>query len=415
MSLSTVRRSLAEPNCRIYFTGSLLAWTGMWMQRVAVGWIAWELTQSTFWIGLVAFADLVPAIVISPLAGAYADRADRLRMTVGTQLANIAQAMLLAILAAAGVLNIHVLVFLSLLQGMTGAFAQPARQAMVPALVPRELLASAVALNSLTFNLARVLGPGVAGPLIVVIGPVPTVLANAFACTFATATLLLLKIDPAERVGHAPTRSLWAETLEGFIYAWRHPGIGPLFLYAGLLGVLVRPFQEMLPAYADQVFGRGADGLAWLTGTVGLGALIMGLGVAGQAQVHGLSRRAITSGAAMTVAVLGFAATSNFLLGLLACLAAGAAMTVHGISAQTLAQYGAEGHVRGRMMALWGLIVRAGPALGAVLLGLIGEWTGLPLPTAGFCVIALAVVVWGFTRVKAMQAALEQERSGSAT
>lgn len=410
MAYSTLRRSLAEPNCRTYFGGSLLAWTGMWMQRVAVGWMAWELTESTFWIGVVAFADLVPAIVVSPLAGAIADRADRLRLTVGTQLANIAQAMVLAILAAAHLLNIHVLVLLALILGITGAFAQPARQSMVPALVPRELLPSAVALNSLTFNLARVLGPGLAGPLIVVIGPVPTVIANALACTFATATLLLLKIDASERIGHAPTRSLWEETIEGFTYAARHKGIGPLFLYAALLGVLVRPFQEMLPAYADQVFGRGADGLAWLTGTVGLGALVMGLVVAGQGQVAGLSRRAIVSGAAMTVAVLAFAATSNFLLGLAACFAAGAAMTVHGISAQTLAQYGSESHVRGRMMALWGLIVRAGPALGAVLLGVIGEFTGLQLPTAAFCVLALAVVAWGFSRVKVMQAALEKDR-----
>ncbi len=112
----------------------------------------------------------------------------------------------------------------------------------------------------------------------------------------------------------------------------------------------------------------------------------------------------------MTVAVLAFAATSNFLLGLAACFAAGAAMTVHGISAQTLAQYGSESHVRGRMMALWGLLVRAGPALGAVLLGVIGEFTGLQLPTAAFCVVALAVVVWGFSRVKVMQAALEKDR-----
>jgi MFS family permease len=410
MALKTLQRSLAEPNCRIYFGGSLLAWTGMWMQRVAIGWMAWELSESTFWIGLIAFADLVPAIVVSPLAGAIADRADRLRLTVGAQLATIAQAMILAILAAAHVLNIHVLVFLALVQGITGAFAQPARQSMVPALVPRELLPSAVALNSLTFNLARVLGPGIAGPLIVAIGPIPTVIANALACTVATATMLLLQLDPAERTGHAPTRSLWAETLEGFTYAARHPGIGPLFLYAALLGVLVRPFQEMLPAYADQVFGRGADGLAWLTGTVGLGALVMGLVVAGQSEVAGLSRRTVVSGAAMTLATLAFAATTNFALGLVACFAAGAAMTVHGISAQTLAQFGAESHVRGRMMALWGLIVRACPALGAVLLGTIAEWTGLSLPTAAFCVIALGVVAWGLSRVKRMQAALEKER-----
>jgi hypothetical protein len=409
MALSTLRRTLAEPNCRIFYGGSLLAWTGMWMQRVAVGWLAWELTGSTFWIGIVAFADLFPAVVISPIAGAMADRVDRLRLTIATQLAAIAQAVVLGTLAAANLLTIELLVVLELCLGVAQSFAQPARQSMIPALVPRELLASAVGLNSLTFNLARVIGPAVAGVLIVAIGPVPTVIANALAYTVATASLLLLQLDPKERIGHAPTRSLWAETVEGFRYAARHPGIGRLFLYAGLLGVLVRPFQELLPGYADQVFGRGADGLALLTGAIGAGALVTGLVTAGRGRLAGLTRQAVWAGGGLIACVGVFALVRNFELALVACVASGAAMVLHGVAVQTLVQSGAEGHVRGRMMALWGLIVRACPAVGAVALGTIAEWTGLRLPTAAACVLALAVFGWGLVQLPRITAALERE------
>jgi MFS family permease len=409
MALSTLRRTLAEPNCRIFYGGSLLAWTGMWMQRVAVGWLAWELTGSTFWIGIVAFADLFPAVVISPIAGAMADRVDRLRLTIATQLAAIAQAIVLGTLAAANLLTIELLVVLELCLGVAQSFAQPARQSMIPALVPRELLASAVGLNSLTFNLARVIGPAVAGVLIVAIGPVPTVIANALAYTVATASLLLLKLDPSERVGHPPTRSLWAETLEGFRYAARHPGIGRLFLYAGTLGVLVRPFQELLPGYADQVFGRGADGLALLTGAIGAGALVTGLVTAGRGRLQGLARQAIWAGGGLIGCVLAFALIPSFELALVACVASGAAMVLHGVAVQTLVQSGAEGHVRGRMMALWGLIVRACPAVGAVALGTIAEWTGLRLPTAAACLLALAVFAWGLAQLPRITAALEKD------
>lgn len=409
MALKTLRRALAEPNCRIFFGGSLLAWTGMWMQRVAVGWIAWELTGSTFWIGVVAFADLFPAVIISPIAGAMADRVDRLRLTIATQLAAIAQAIVLALLAASHVLTVELLVVLELFLGVAQSFAQPARQAMIPALVPRELLPSAVALNSLTFNLARVIGPAVAGLLIVAIGPIPTVIANALAYTVATASLLLLQLDPAERLGHAPSRSLWAETLEGFGYAARHPGIGPLFLYAGTLGILVRPFQELLPGYADQIFGRGADGLALLTGAIGAGALVVGLALAGRGRLSGLTRQAIWAGGGLIACVLAFAATDRFELALLACFAAGAAMVVHGVSIQTLVQSGAEGHVRGRMMALWGLIVRACPAVGAVVLGTVAEWTGLRTPTIVACLAATAAFAWGLARLRRIAAAMEKE------
>jgi MFS family permease len=410
VAFHTLRAALAEPNCRIFYGGSLLAWTGMWMQRVAVGWIAWELTRSTFWLGAVAFADLFPAVIISPIAGALADRTDRLRLTIATQLAAIAQAIVLGAFAAADALSIELLLVLELCLGVAQAFAQPARQSMVPALVPRHLLPSAVALNSLTFNVARVLGPAVAGAAIVAVGPVPTVIANALAYTIATASLLLLRLDPADRLGHAPTHSILADTLEGFSYAAKHPGIGPLLLYAATLGFLVRPFQDLLPAFADQVFSRGAEGLAMLTGAIGLGALLIGIAMAGRGTLSGLSRLGVLAGGGLALCCLAFVATRRFEVGLLACLAAGACFSVHGVSIQTLVQSGAESHVRGRMMALWGLIVRACPAVGAVALGAIGEVTGLRLPTAVAAVLGLGACAIAYSRLPKIIAVMEDGR-----
>jgi predicted MFS family arabinose efflux permease len=118
----------------------------------------------------------------------------------------------------------------------------------------------------------------------------------------------------------------------------------------------------------------------------------------------------VLAGGALIVSVLAFVATRNFEIALAACLAAGAAMTVHGVSVQTLVQAGSEGHVRGRMMALWGLIVRACPAVGAVLFGTIAEWTGLRLPTAAAGALALGVFAWGMARTQRIAAALEKER-----
>ena len=142
------------------------------MHRIAVSWLAWELTGSAFWVGVVAFCDLAPAVVVSPIAGAIADRADRLRLTMFSQAAIGLNAALIAALVALGWMNIWLLLVLEVLGGIAASFAQPARQSLMPGLVPRADLPAAVALNSLTFNVARFIGPALAGPIIAVAGRV---------------------------------------------------------------------------------------------------------------------------------------------------------------------------------------------------------------------------------------------------
>jgi MFS family permease len=401
-------RALSHRDARIFFGASLIAWAGLWMHRIAVMWLAWELTRSAFWVGLVAFCDLAPAVVFSPIAGAVADRMDRVRLTMIAQSAIAAQAAVIALLTATDTITIGWLLLLEVVSGIAASFAQPARQAVMPGLVPREDLPAAVAANSLCFNVARFIGPAIAGPLISLTGSVvPAILLNVLAYVVATATLPLLRIAPEHRRGHAPEASLLAETLDGLRYVSRHPGIGPLFLFAGTSALLLRGVQEILPPYVERLFGQGAGGLALLTAAIGVGALLGGLWVAGRGRLPGTTRIAVAAVAAQAVFTIGFIAGSWFPLAVLAASGFGAASAIHGISVQILAQSAAEGRMRGRTLSLWGLITRACPALGALLLGLAGEAFGMRWPTLIAALIAMGVAVWAALRMRRWHGALE--------
>jgi len=406
--LASIRRILRTRNGRVFFGGSLLAWTGLWMQRIAVGWLAWDLTGSAFWLGVVAFADLFPAVVVSPIAGAVADRTDRVRLTIAVQSVIVAQAAVLATLVAAGLITIPLLIALEVVLGIAQSFAQPARQSLMPGLVPREDLAAAVAMNSLAFNVARFSGPALAGLLIVETGIATPIAANGLFYLAATVSLLLLAVAPADRVGHAPSRSILGEAVDGFRYAARHPGIGRLMLFAGIIGVFARPALELLPAFADGLFGRGAEGLAILTSATGFGALVAGTALVARGRVRGMTMIALGAGLAMAAGALVMVATASFAIGILGAAAAAAAQVVHGISVQTLAQTAADRSMRGRVMSLWGLIVRACPAVGAISLGALAEAIGLRQAVVVFSALCVPVFIWGLRRRRRVAAALER-------
>jgi MFS family permease len=400
-------RALASRNARIFFGGSLIAWTGLWMQRIAVAWLAWELTGSAFWVGMVAFCDLAPAVVISPIAGAVADRVDRLRLAMLAQGVIAVQAALVATLTGAGVMTIGLLLVLEVAGGIAAAFAQPARQTLMPGIVPRADLGAAVAINSLVFNIARFVGPALAGPIIAIWGVVPAIAANAVGYLLAAGSMALLRIAGTERRGHPGSASLRGEVLQGLAYARRHVGLGPLLLYAALSGVLLRGMQEILPPYVERLFGRGAESLALLTACFGIGALCAGLWVAQRGRLTGTTWLAVWSGLGQAVCIALFVATGFFPLGLLAAALIGGFASVHGICVQTLLQHATAPAFRGRMLSLWGLITRACPALGALALGTAGELFGLRLPTLAAVILFLLVFAWGLTRLGRMRRTLE--------
>ncbi|WP_272874889.1 MFS transporter [Roseomonas marmotae] len=407
-AFGAIRRALATRDARLFFGASLTAWTGLWMHRIAVGWLAWEMTGSAFWVGLVAFSDLAPAAFISPIAGAVADRVDRVRLTTIAQGAIALEAALVATLVATGTMRIELLILLELCAGTAASFLQPARQTLLPGVVPPAELPAAVACNSLVFNIARFIGPALAGPIIAAFGVSPAVACNAIAYLCAVGSMGLMKVDPAHRRGHGGTgRGLASEVGEGFRYIAGHPGLGALLAYAAMMGVLLRSVQEMLPPFVERNFARGADSLAMLTASFGVGALVAGLWLSGRGRVEGATRISIFSGLAQALAVAGFVATGWFSFGLACAVLIGAGTSLHGISTQQLAQTAARPDMRGRVLALWGLITRACPALGALMLGAAGEVFGLRLPALVGVLLALCAFVWGLRQLRRIERALE--------
>lgn len=410
-SLSTLTRALSHRNAKIFFGGSIVSWIGLWVHRIAVMWLAWELTRSSFWVGLVAFCDLAPAVIVSPIAGAVADRVDRIWLTTWTQLAIACVAGTIAFLVAMDQMTIGLLLALEVVGGTAASFAQPARQAIMPGLIPARDLPAAVALNSLCFSVARFIGPALAGPIIATAGVWPAIAANFVSYAFAAATTPLLQVEPGQRRGHAATKSILGEMMDGLRYAARHPGLGPILLYAAVTSTLLRGVQEILPPYVERVFGLGAEALAVLTAAFGVGALISGLMVAARGRLAGTTRLAVWAILAQAIATAGFAATGWFPFGVACAAVMGAMASVHGISVQTLAQSASDPSMRGRILSLWGLITRAFPALGALLLGGFGEIYGLQLPTMIAAALAAAMFLWGLSRLGRMADALEGERT----
>jgi MFS family permease len=392
----------------VFFGGSLAAWTGLWMQRVAVGWLAWDLTGSAFWVGMIAFADLAPAVLVSPVAGAIADRVDRLRLSILTQLAIAGQAALIAGITWSGGMTIGLLLALELLGGVAGCFAQPARQALLPGVVPRADLPASVAVNSLVFNLARFTGPALAGPVILVWGVAPAIACNALAYLFASATLLLLRVAPEARQGHPASKSLLGEMRDGLLYVARHPGLGPILLFSALACCALRGLQEILPPFVERLFQGGPESLALLTSAFGVGALMSGLMLAARGRLAGTTRIAILAIGAQAVATAAFVSSGIFALGVLCAAAIGAMASLHGIAVQTLVQSASDPAMRGRVLAVWGLITRAGPAAGALALGAAGEAFGMAWPVHAAVLLALGIVAWGLTVARRVAASLER-------
>jgi MFS family permease len=362
------------------------------MQRVATDWLAWELTHSALWVSVIAFCNLAPSVVISPLAGAVADRIDRVRLTMASQFVAAGQAAILVALILTGLIRVEFIAALSACNGMAETFAQPARQCLIPGLVPRKYLPGAVALNSLTYNIARFIGPALSGPMIAAWGVVPPIACNCFAFLFASLTMHLLQLDPAIRLGHRSSHSVLHDAVEGVRYVVRHRGIGPLMLFAATVGMTLRAIPEMLPPYVADLFGRDARGLATLASTMGLAALIGGTLVAIRGRMAGLTRIAILAGLVLAIATACFVATHVFAAGVVCIAVMGAATTMHGISIQTLLQNSASAAMVGRVLSLWGMITRAAPAMGALAYGAASEFLGLQIPVLLGCL--LCTLAW---------------------
>jgi predicted MFS family arabinose efflux permease len=403
--LGAIARTLAHRNFGTYIAGNGVSLIGTWMQRIGVGWLAWELSHSGAVLGLVAFADLFPTVLIGPFGGALADRVDRLRVIKIAQLLVMGQSLALFGLTASGLITVPLLLALVLFGGVVIGFNQPARLALVPSLVPRQDLATAVAINSIAFNSARFIGPALAGLAIVGSGIAAVFLLNALSYLAFLFALWRLRLTPVGLVRQSG--SMLGAVGEGLRYTAGHPGIGPILLLQAILAVCARPFFELLPGFAAEVFARGAPGLAILSSSVGIGAVAGGFWLAQPGDQARLISVVLISSLLIALSTLGFA-LSTWFPAAIACVAVdGFAMVAAGVGTQTLLQTAVDESMRGRVLSLFGLIFRGGPALGALAMGFASEVVGLQVPVAAGALLGIAACVWIWRRRQAIARGLQ--------
>ena len=406
---SNIRRTLRQPNYGLYAAGNIISLIGFWMRKVGVGWLTWELTGSGAWLGIIAFADMFPVVVFAPVAGAITDRWDATKVIKLAQVLIIAHGLALFFLTAGDVITIEMLLMLEIALGFFAAFDQPARLAIIPMLVGRRDLSTAVAIGSVSFNSAQFIGPALAGAMILTAGVASTFAANAVAYGLFLAIMFRVRVVAGKKEEPARERGILGELADGIRYAVSHAGISSALLMIAAIALCARPFAELFPGFADAVFGEGPKGLAVLTSSIGAGAVICGLWLAQRGDPAGLTRVIQRSFLVTSLALAVFVSTDNLWVAAPAVVVIGFCISSIGVGTQILIQASVDPAVRGRIMSLYVVLFRAVPAFGALIMGAASESLGLRVPVAIGAVLTFLIFVWARLRRRRMTQALEEK------
>jgi len=404
--LTNIVRALSQREYGIYACGNLFSMTGRWVQRVAIGWLTWELTESGTWLGAMAAADYFPTAVFAPLAGAMADKHGHLKLIKLVQWLSVGQAVGLFILMTMGLLTAEVLLFFAFMLGMFTALGMPARLTIIPELAKDEHLSAALTFNTLTFHIGRFLGAGLGGVLIATGGIAIAFATNAICFLIYLIALVMLRIEiPVATSDDQP--KLLTRLKEGFQYAGKHPGIGPLMILICFFALWGRPVVDLFPAFADVVYKAGVEGLALMTASAGVGAMIGGLWIAGRKESQGVTMLLFGTIALGSAMILVFVANSWLWAALVIIACFGATETIVGVCSQKLLLKSSSKDMRGRIMSLYVSVFRATPAIGALTMGSLSEVIGLRWSVFSGAMMMIIVTAWAFQRRETMMTALE--------
>ncbi len=385
-------RALRYRNYRLFISGQFISLIGTWMQNVAQAWLVYRLTGSSLLLGAVGFVNQIPILLLSPFTGALADRRDRRWIVIGAQIAMMILAAALAVLTLGGGIRIWHIFVLAALLGTASAFDVPARQSLFVELVDRDDLINAIALNSSVFNGARVVGPAVAGVLVAAIGEGWCFFVNAV--SYIAVIAGLLKIRAPERALPPLASSRLAHVLEGFRFVWRNTPIHALLALLGLASLVGTPYSILMPIFADRILHGGPSGLGLLMGATGTGAVVGALVVAARHGTRGLGNWVSVSCSAFGLSLVLFSLSRVFWLSALLLLPVGFSLMMQLASSNTLIQTMVPDDLRGRVMALYTMMLLGMAPVGALLGGAAAEKLGAPFTVAaggGICFIGAAV------------------------
>jgi MFS family permease len=385
-------RSLSHRNFRLFFLGQSISLIGTWMQQVAMSWLVYQITESPWWLGVVAFSSQIPS-VIAPVAGVVIDRTNRHRLVMGTQSAAMIQAFILAALTLTGVVQVWHVIALSVFIGIVNAFDMPGRQAFLTEMIERrEDLSNAIALNSSMFNGARLIGPALAGMVLALTSAGVCFLINAL--SFVAVLIALLAMRVAPKTNSFQSKDLLTGLREGFAYAFGFAPIRALLLLVAFVSLVGLSYSVLLPVFATNVLEGDAYTYGFLMSTAGVGALSGAILLASRKTVVGLGKWITFMPATLGVAIVGLSFARTPLPALCCVLIAGFAVMMQMASTNTVLQTIVDEDKRGRVMSLYTLAFMGTAPLGSLLAGYCADLLGAPLTVrlAGFCSIAASLV-----------------------
>jgi len=370
-------RALRHRNFRLFIIGQIISLVGTWMQNVAQSWLVYRLTHSELLLGTAWFCSQIAVFALGPLGGLAADRFSRHKLVIVTQTLSLLQAFALAALTLTHRVEVWHILALACLLGTINAFDMPGRQALVIHMTSKDDLINAISLNSAVFNMARVLGPAVAGLVVAAVGEGVCFLINGVSFLAVIACLIAMRLP---RFEPKTMDSPWNHLVDGFRYTWRHVAVRRVLGLMAAATLAGMPALVLMPFFADDIFHRGSRGLGFLMGAMGIGAVTGTLWLARRTRVSGLPKVMVWSGVAVGAAYVTFAASRSFYFSLAVMPVIGLFVMRQMASANTTIQTSIPDEYRGRIMALYSMtVVGLGPfgslAAGALAQHIGARWT----------------------------------------
>ena len=395
-------RALKHRNYRLFFIGQTLSLIGTWITRVAMGWLVYRLTNSAFMLGMVSFAGLVPTFLLSPVGGVLADRWSRRGILLYSQTVLMLISLSLAYFARSGTISVPHILVLCTLQGLCNAFDIPTRQSFVVEIVEdRADLSGAIALNSTIFNVARLVGPSVAGFLIYRVGEGCCFLIDGVSFMAVLGMLLAMRIPPPKP--RARDTHVLQDLREGFHASYGFPPIRTLLLMMSLISFIGMPYIILLPVFADRVLGGGALLLGFLNAAIGIGALCGALTLAMRQSVLGLGRIIILGSFTFGVALILFAISRSVWLSLPLLVVTGFTLLVQSVAIHTIVQTIVDDETRGRVLSFFAMAFLGAAPFGNLIAGALARHFSAPTTVMLYGVVfllAAGAFSWYLPRLK---------------
>jgi MFS family permease len=368
-------RAFRHRNFGIFYTGQFLSVLGTWMQTVATSWLVYRLSGSAFLLGLTAFAQQIPLLVLAPIAGLVADRVNRRKLLILVQSLALAQSVVLAALTFAGVVEVWHVIVLSMWLGIVNGIETPTRQAFLLELVPdRNDLPNAIALQSFIMNSTRFIGPSIAGVILAIWGEGMCFALNAV--SYLAILVAYARIRTTPPVVTPSSSAWWQQLAEGFAYAFGASVSRRALILLAALGFFTSPWQALLPIFAAESFVGDSRTFGFLIGAVGAGAIVATLYLASRTSIRGLSTIIRAGSLTAAVAMIAFSFSNSFWQALVILPALGCGLILTVASINSILQTIAADHMRGRVVGIYVMTFLGLAPLGNVVGGSLAEAIG---------------------------------------